>query len=407
MTPEDLKFLAERASTVEGRPEARLDEVRSRIRTARRRRQLGAVTATVVAVVLALTVGSAVLFLTDTDQTPPANPPRPTETPSVVEENQSSVRPLTFAVDQTIHYGDRTIDVSQYVDREVDHVDTTDDGVVFISSERLSAVSSYTDIWFTDGSDTVKIGHTYGSPARGYEMKAAATGSILAWWEASLPVRHRVDRERGEIVVYDTHEGRVVARLPVVARFPGSYGPIQTVYDDYVYWVPDENWCVDLDRGFRQCLRYRGVMRLETSTGEQTEVSWAAYQADRRSRPRMLSGPYTGDAGLAGPVFHENTAFVRVGDRLVAHDRDVDFTAREARTDKALRLRLPSGYTSADTFELVQWLDDDRVAVFAYRDRMTEIADAGDIFVCRLSSGRCTLAVKGSGSARYQLPMAD
>ena len=129
MKPEDLKVLAERASTVEGRPDTRLDEVHARIRVARRRRQYGAVSAAVVAVVLALTTGVGLLALTDTDRTPPAEPaPRPTAKPSVPEDNAPSVRRLTYAIGEKIHWGDQVIDVGS----KVWNLEATDDGVVFI-----------------------------------------------------------------------------------------------------------------------------------------------------------------------------------------------------------------------------------------------------------------------------------
>ena len=85
MNAEDFKALADRASTIEGRRGDRLVEVHDRIRRTGRRRQFVAVTASAIAVVLALTAGTAILALTDHDRTPPANPPKPTDTPSVVE----------------------------------------------------------------------------------------------------------------------------------------------------------------------------------------------------------------------------------------------------------------------------------------------------------------------------------
>jgi hypothetical protein len=77
----------------------------------------------------------------------------------------------------------------------------------------------------------------------------------------------------------------------------------------------------------------------------------------------MLAGPCTGDGGVPGPVFFDATRFLRDGTRLVTHDRGAGFTAREARTGKPVPFRLRCGHTSADSFALVQWLDDDRVAV--------------------------------------------
>ena len=72
--------------------------------------------AAVVAVVLALTAGVALLTLTRTDETPPARPaPRPTSTPSVLVEDAASVRRLTYATGHRVHWGDRMIDVGSKV----------------------------------------------------------------------------------------------------------------------------------------------------------------------------------------------------------------------------------------------------------------------------------------------------
>jgi hypothetical protein len=61
---------------------------------------------------------------------------------------------------------------------------------------------------------------------------------------------------------------------------------------------------------------------------------------------------------------------------------------RVASTGKPLNLRIPADYSASDYFGITQWLDDDRMVVSA--------EDAGDLFVCRLSSGRCRIAVTGS-----------
>ena len=85
--------------------------------------------AAVVAVVLALTVGAALLAATRPDRTPPATPaPRPTVAPSVIDEEGPSVRRLTYATGHEVHWGDRVVDVGS----KVSEVAATDDGAVFI-----------------------------------------------------------------------------------------------------------------------------------------------------------------------------------------------------------------------------------------------------------------------------------
>lgn len=361
MTPQDLKVLAERASTVEGRSGTRLDEVRSRIQASRRRRQYGAVGATVVAVVLALTTGVGLLALTDPDRTPPAEPaPRPTATPGVPEDKAPSVRRLTYATGDTIHHGDRVIDVGG----KVEDVTAPDDGVVFIrgGTELTRACRNYPvtggcdALWFTDGSDVVRIGTVFGTVIRGFRI---------------------------EYVVYDTGERREVA------RFGSANSHIQGVYDDYVYWIPDDaTWCPDFAKYYGVCRRYQGMMRLEASTGIQTEVSLAAYRADRRSRPRAFTRPIRGEANAPGPVYDESIGFLREGNRLVVDDGGGHaMSVRVARTGEPVWLRLPAGFRDVDWFPMFMWLDDDRVAV---------TADEKDILVCRLSTGRCRVAVTGA-----------
>ena len=412
MNPEDLKVLAERASTVEGRLDKRLDEVHARIRSARRRRHYGAVSAAVVAVVLALTTGVGLLALTDTDRTPPAEPaPRPTAEPSEPEDNAPSVRPLTYAVGGQVHFGDRTFDAG----REVLFVDATDDGAVFVTGP--SRGSGRNDVWFTDGSDVKLLGHTSGSSGWAFGVNVSRSGSNVVWWQTEKPVSNNVN-DRGEHVVYDTAKGREIA------RFGGFNGSLQAVYDDRVYWIPNEDWCLDFDKYHGVCRRYRAIMRLDTSNGSQVEVPWASYRADARSSPRTLVRSGTNDKqGEVDPYFW------RVGSRLVgiggrppavpSYDFRVDDTSFESRAGKLVRLRVPESYVRSDVFQLVQWLDDDRVALFAYCCGTesadfpgypvggSEVADPGDIFVCTLSSGKCTLTVKGSESTGYQVPMAD
>ena len=61
-------------------------------------------------------------------------------------------------------------------------------------------------------------------------------------------------------------------------------------------------------------------------------------------------------------------------------------------------------------YELVQWLDADRVAVFAYAVRDgggSEVNDRGDILVCQFSTGTCRLAVRGNRHTAFAVPMAE
>ncbi|MEO6713774.1 MAG: hypothetical protein ABIM89_10145 [Mycobacteriales bacterium] len=432
MNAEDFTLLAERASTIEGRQADRLVEVHGRIRRARRRRRLGNVAA--LAMTLALMAGTAVLVTADKDQIPPTKPtpsietptptietPSPTietpsppvetptppvETPTVVRGKAPSVRRLTYGPfklgtspskpgtsPQTIHFGDRTIDAG----RPFWYVDATDDGAVFV--EYPDARNG--GIWFTDGSAPVRIGQTAGSRSRGYRIASSNAGSILAWEEPTEP-------NDAEIVVYATDQRRVVARFGV-ARSGPPFSPvrperIEAVYDDSVYWK------TSID-GPRDTL-----MRYEVSTGTQVEVSRASFEADQRNRPRTIVVGKTAATAVVKPA----PRFRRVGSRLVARggtlassDRDYDSSAFESRTGRPLELSVPTGYTSAEDFQLVQWLDDDRLALKAFirGSPFTEgyiwHHEPGDFLICTVSSGICTVAVQGSASTGIVMHLDD
>lgn len=400
MNPEGLKVLAERASSVEGRASTRLDEVHARIAQARRRRQAGAIGAAVVAVVLALSVGLAFVALTETDHTPPAVPaPRPSVTPHAPEENAESVRLLTYADGHTIHWGDRAIDVGS----TVQGLSATDDGVVFVRGDQSCPYGdACRTLWFTDGSDPVRLGMVTGSRIRGFGVDLATAGSTVLWAEPKPKDKSNpYYPEINEYVVYDTRAQREVARFGSNGRDPDRDGHehlvIQAVFDDYVYWTPDdraEEWCLDYRKYYGVCRRFASVMRLDTSTGEQTKLAWSAYISDRLSRPRLFFGP-TDRRDLPYNPFPANrpgaeaVGFGRQGDRLVAGDLGgVPVIARLGRSGPEVRLRLPAGYRGdVESFRFQMWLDDDRFAIVA--------DNREDILICRLSAGRCRVAVQG------------
>ena len=150
MSGEDLRFLADRASTVRGRPDERLAEVHARIRSARRRRAAEAVAATSAAV-LALVVGIVVLTgPTGQDKhsgpLPPAHSGTPTPTvPSSTTREivYGDLGPRGTRVG-TIHLGDREVEIDQTL-RTVRFWDlhVTDAGVVYDKGDG--------SVWFTDG----------------------------------------------------------------------------------------------------------------------------------------------------------------------------------------------------------------------------------------------------------------
>jgi hypothetical protein len=302
---------------------------------------------------------------------------------------------LVWWVGDKIHFGGQTIDAPG----EVGRAQATDDGVAFISGGRPRNGST---IWFSNGSAIERIGRTNGSTIRGYGLETSTMGSNLVWWEPAGPLDVNgtpVPPSRGAYVVYDTDKRRVLTRLaavpdPRVGLLSGAPGLVREVYDDYVYWIPGRSWCVNFDNYNRVCRRYKGIMRYDATTGRKERVSWATYQADRRSRPRtLLVGDSLRTAEVANPDFR------RYGRRLVpgvpGEPAPEVTSAFDARTGRKVHLRVvPADYETLGDLQPVQWLDDDRVAMFA--DGGDESPGGGDLFVCRLSTGTCRLEVSRS-----------
>jgi hypothetical protein len=346
-------------------------------------------------------VGGAVLAAPGTRQAAP--PPSGTHAPdatrdSDVVKTRPAGRLLTYSVGTVIHWGGRTIDVGQVArGRDVRrlslaYIDATDDGVAFITalpSQRdangeIGMPYGAASIWFTDGSAPVRIGTTSGSTVRGFGIGTSASGSTLAWKEPGDATSHTLAYPFGPVVVYDT------AQMREVARFGGADAEVLAVYDDVVYWSSGDEPCAIRDDS--GCYRTRWVMRFEKASGLQARVDWAGYEADRRSRPGVLTGPYIGDARVEGPVTYEFIGFVRRGARLLADGGEpgVGFIPTLALTGRPVRLRMPAGDRTSDALAITQWLDADRVVLVAPHSYSG--ADGTELLVCRLSTGGCRLA---------------
>jgi hypothetical protein len=371
-----------------------------------RRRRLATV-ALVTAAVLVV-VGGALLAAPDTRdaQPPPAGPDRAKDGDLV--KTRPASRLLTYAVGATIHWGDTTIDVRAQANSSpgwgklVDYVDATDDGAVFVTGPAMirdaggiGAPYGPAAVWFTDGSTPVRIGTTFGSRVRGFGIAPTAAGSTLAWIDPGTKT------VPGALVVYDT------ARMKELARFgtadPGQSWPFPAgsavplaVYDDAVYWSPDGRSCEPYLWGAAYgCKPTARVMRFDTASGQQTRVSTAGYDADRRARPGLLTGR-SGDPQVRRGVMF--LSFVRHGDRLVARGTweaaEPGFPATVALTGQPLRLRHPSRHPRREAQDdphvltLTQWLGPDRVVLLDGYD------DGTDLVICRLSTGGCRVSVR-------------
>jgi hypothetical protein len=187
-------------------------------------------------------------------------------------------------------------------------------------------------------------------------------------------------------VVYDTAQTKELTRLGDANAVPLA------VYDDVVYWSPDETSCSRYLWGAAYgCKPTARVMRFDTASGRQSPISMADYEADRRARPGLLTGP-SNDRQIRRGVMYLH--FVRHGNRLVADgvregrpDGGKEFTPTVALTGQPLRLRLPASDRNPDEFHMTQWLDGDRVVLDSHS------VDGPDLLVCRLSTGACRLAV--------------
>ena len=400
-----LRELGDRAGTV---PAPLLDlgalvaVGESRVRR-RRRLAVAAVTAVVVAV-----VGAAALASPGSrEAAPPVGPNNrshvPDSTDPDVVETAPTSRPLTYAVGTTIHWGDRTVDVAEQAPGRsirrlsLEYLDVTDDGVVFITGlppvvdqGEVGVPVGPATVWFTDGSEPVRIGTTWGSAVRGFGMASSVEGSTLAWTDPGTTSRP------ARLVVYDTERMTEVARLG-----DGRAVPVTPVYDDVVYWSPDRRSCSVSTwiaaGGVIGCDRSTHLMRFDTASGNGTEVSPDEVEADRRSRPGLLAGPSGVPEERRGVMW---LRFLRRGDHLVAagQERDVSFTPTVVLTGRPVRLRLPARFDDPEDLALTQWLDADRVVLAGGGPD-----NATDLFVCRLSTGTCRPAVRFS-DASYTEP---
>jgi len=355
-----------------------------------RRWQIAAVAASVL-----LVSSAGFAFLAATDQSP-----RSSASGASLSADRAPVldrplaRPLTYAEGQTIHFGDRTIKTGL----DVLSLDVTDDGAAFTTFDG--------QLWFTDGKTVSQIGLT--SPGRvvprGVEWYPAGkpnerivadySGSLLAWLEYP---RIGEQSEPPELVVYDSHERRRVAR---VSLRPTNACPncarIVLVHDDHVYWTngPVKGLGTSMQR-----LSKTRLHRYDLSTGRQTTLSVDSYQTELRSRARTLVIGDSFDDGTVGDGVGED--FVLVDRSLVARGRGTGKKTFDPRTGRRIVFSAPSSLlrgSGGERFYLFQWLDDDTVALLDGSGWRTGKHRGEDMLLCTLSTGRCVIAPRRSAS---------
>ncbi|HEX6149286.1 hypothetical protein [Nocardioides sp.] len=371
---------------------------------ARLRRRRAALAAGSASLAVAAIVAVAALPSSDPTSGPPAETPSPsiTETPA-----PTGVRPLTYTDDYTvgpdldihwymksIQYGDRTIRPG--IDATA--LDLTDDGVVMVAPDG--------GIHFSDGRTTEKIGETTileGQSWAEWGVKTSPAGSLATWFTPEGPER--------SLVVYDTHQRKVLAEVPRPDCVP-DHCSLSAVVGDRVYY----EWLHVA--GPRATTRLK-VLDVPTETVSETDAG--TLSADLRFHPR---GFVKGDNYSTGEVVNQDVNdeavyFVPRGStlelqrvvRTTGADIDGDgegdgpvvygYGGFDA-TGRRLNLQLPAGYTPAENaYVLFQWLDDDRFAVMAGATHgsgnfgIDGWPGYGDILVCDIVRERCTLAAPG------------
>ena len=370
---------------------------RGNARLRRRRAAFAAGSASLVV----LAIVTAVTTLTDSNRG--SSPPVDTPSPSVTETAApTGTRPLTYSDDytvdpgldihwrmQSIQYGDRTLRPGT----DATAIDLTDDGVVMMAPDG--------GIHFTDGETTGKIGESAileGPSWAEWGVQTSTSGSLVAWFTP-------VGQDRS-LVVYDTHERRVLAEVPRPDCIP-DHCYLTAVVGDRVYyeWLHVE--------GPRATTRLT-VLDVSTETASETDAD--TLSADLRSHPR---GFVMGDDHDTGQVVNQDVNdgavhFIPRGSslelrrlvRTTGDDIDGDGEGDGPviygyggydTTGRRLNLQLPAGYSPAEhPYALFQWLDDDRFAVMAGAADFVEPGEGyGDILVCDIARERCILAAHG------------
>ena len=372
---------------------------RGEARLRRRRAALAAGSAS-----LAVAVIVAVVALPSSNQR--SSPPVDTPTPSVTETAApTDARPLTYSDDhdygsrrdfiyqmRTLQYGGRTLRPG--VDATA--LDLTDDGVVLVAPDG--------GIHFTDGEATEQIGELTIPEGMGWAewgVKTSPSGSLAAWFTPEGPER--------SLVVYDTHERRVLTEVPTPDCVDDTC-ILESVVGDRLYYY---DWAGPRTTG--------RLMVLDVSTENVSETDVRAIADDLRSYPRgfVMGDNYDTGEVVNQDVNTEAVYFVPRGSTLELQrivrttGADVDGDGEGDgpviygyggfdTTGRRLNLRLPTGYTPAEhSYNLYQWLDDDRFAVMAGATHGSGNfgeggwSGYGDILACDIARGRCTLAAPG------------
>ena len=287
------------------------------------------------------------------------------------------VRPVTYGVGEVLHLGDREVDTGM----DFLSIDVTDDGAALTTFDG--------GIWFTDGASVERVGESLPLQAlgKGADLGWSAPsgrprdwvvndsgGSLLAWVEF-----RDGDRDRQELVVYDTARREVVTRRPLEARDRTGERVVHSVTalaGREVYVSATNSHGVTAPELERHSLDSGAV----ATVGR--DVVGEAVRAGRRA---VVIGRSVelGEVALrlarAWDRHHIDRVEVSDGRATQLYD---------AHTGGVLPLRLPEATESA--MWIVQWVDDDQLTV------VTGQVPDGDLLTCRISTLSCEVTIERS-----------
>jgi hypothetical protein len=333
------------------------------LRQTARRRTLRTATAGTIAAAAVATVALVGGHLAATDNQP--QPP--------VGQLDDGSRPITYAEDATVHYGDHTVTVPGHVVE----LDVTDDGVVVRTADDR--------IWFTDGSGVDQLG-AIGESAWGDilwdhyvgRVVSSDSGSEVAWFEFPRP-------QSPDVVVYDTQAGEVVHRYPVDVFGTGTVAGLYSVDAQAVYGFTDLTFGEELWPNWR----------IDLATGTQSPQSLKHYQdvLERRGLARTVLVSHQEAPDPASFVPFDGLQQLSVNGTRVRPEGAQPLWVRDGLTGSEFRFAAPTGYRDTNPLWLVQWLDDDTVVLHS------EQPDGIDLLECHVSTGECTVALQASSDA--------
>ena len=372
-----------------------------------RRRRLTAVASAgaVVALAIALAIGGSALNRSADHKPGPVDHP-----PTKPHRKLAPTRPIVYSDDVlssrcdaaghpllcvgTLHVGDRAVRVDQALHTVRGWpLHLTDAGVVYAQDDG--------SVWFTDGGRPRRIARQTCAGTRPNGLDGLATGDAGPWaaWFDCTPAHG------GDLVVFDTGSGQVVARWPVPRCPATDEGSSSAVLSDCAL---DTIIGEHLYIGYTDLPTYDNVRRLDVTTGKVVAATPRMYARDLGLESRAL---VVGDSWRTG-ARTTGGAFAVVGSRLVpvAFDHVTnEFVPTGERvfdvaTGRPVRFRLPSGYHPVPaptfrgsdvsghvtSFSVFEWLDDETLALA----QDSESFKGRDVLTCHLPDGRCRLAVK-------------